>query len=900
MIKISNLICKFTEEEILNIPDFSIESNGLYIILGPSGCGKTTLLNIIAGLESNYLGRVEVLGRSYASMGEQDNVKFRAKNISVCFQHNVFLQEISLLDNIKFARDNIENNLNTTKNNSISKLSSKLGITSILDKKCKILSGGEKTRGAIARTLSKEVPIYLFDEPTAALDSINSEKVMDIIKEKSRNSIIILVTHDRELAHKYADELLEMEYGKFVNREFLNYNRKVSKVSNFSEKAYNRNTKYIAKSLLKTKKLRHIITGGSINLGLLGVGLSLLIVSAVNGKLVNEFSGQFDEETVYVESKKATKINAINAPLNEEIALDFGGDVITGSVYVNNFDEMFPDENKLIFSHNNKSFVVPSFHFGLYNEAMFLDEIIKEVEPKVNRLEPDEIGLVLPYDDFKLFQNVYGLPFKNTVDDFAYYLSKNDIVLTFDLANNSWDYFDQFSFILKTVTLGENARIIVNDPSVIKDFFENKIPFPISQSLLKLEEYPWTLKEVKYLYVKNREDYLWNKEYYRKYVLFTANSEYFTYLNDPMALERRIIVFSKPPVFNEAMHIDEDEINKLFYTFNNGLNFIPQLMLVGFQNNFFVSDSPEKIEEVIKADKEITDKLNPDIIMEKNIMNLSFQYNSFGSFNFKNIQDKLSIKQIIVSSGLALKLFETTDVINQELYVGCLTEISELDSVYFKEYQRATLTIVDVIEEDDLVFYHQPIWTYLLFKDVFYLSPFDHEIKGTVFETFNNNLVINENLYNVHFPFKEFKESINASLQDLEKYTLVISFGAFILSGLISFVVIYLLVEETNEQFSCLYLLGYSRNNIQNIVTKYIWYFISAFIGFSLIQLFGFSFLIEFILMDFFGGKFAYSFNVIPYVFVILLAVILLTILLWVFERRMAKIDLLQFTKKDL
>lgn len=895
MLKINNLNVTINEQKILDIKEFACEGPGLYVILGPSGCGKTTLLNVIAGLNTSYSGKVSVFNRNYARMKEKAITRFRSANISVFFQHNIFLEDLTLAQNISLSGLSRLEDKKKLSANKIYKLAQSLNIEEELNQRVKTLSGGEKTRGSLARTFLKEVPLYLFDEPTAALDPNNAKVAMDLIKKKAERSIAILVSHDQELALKYADTIFYMEQGNVTTKEIL---RPPSQTRLCAPQVldYSKNSDFIARSLMKVKKIRNFITGSSINLGLVGLGLSFLLISSINRKLVDTFKGQFNENTTHVRPTFQPTINVIKSPDISDIKYDIPGDYEVGSLYLNDFNSLFPNQNKLSIHYKQKSIAMPSFHAGLFNEALFLNEVDDELFPFVNSLNHDEIGLILPYDDFKITQNILGLPFKNKADDLGHFLANNRVTLTLEIANNSWDYFDQHSFTLKTVRLGQNPHIIVGEQSHVSLLFEEKMMFPSSTNLTKEEEYPWTLKKLHYLFSFNPEEILWNVETYTKYVLFNAKKHYFNTIFDNLHLNRRLIVFEKPPYFNSVLEAQGAMSTPTFYTFANGLTFIEEMMLLGFANNFFVSSDEDVLEEIIKFDTSNYDSKNIEFSYPSELKNLAIQFSGFSGFSYYGVDANYKILEIGISKGLARSLFNRENVKGEELYVGALTSILESQDGFLKNYETATLRIVDVYDGEDDAIYHHPLWPYLLFKDVFGVNPLSMPLTSALFP---GDIEGNDS-FKITKPFKTFKEMIDTTLNDLEMYSLVTAAGAFLLSVFIIFMTIYLLVFETSEQFSSLFLLGYSKDTIHAIISIYIIRFLSAIIALSLVQIFIFSFMIEFILADYLGTAFTYVFTMRPYVIVSVFSFSLLLILLIFFKQRMGKIDLLQFSKRDL
>lgn len=900
MIEINNLECVLGGEKILNIKDFTITKPGLYVILGPSGCGKTTLLNIIAGLNNNYTGSVKLFHRTFRNASKEEKTTFRSRYLSIFFQHSVFIEELSMRQNISLVALNNNASLIKVVNQKVETLAKNLNITNTLDQKVKTLSGGEKTRGAIARTLLKEVPLYLFDEPTAALDQENAILVMNLVKERAKNNIVVLVTHDEFLAHKYADTIFKMEYGEIKRKLIINEND-LNVDGALPELTYAKNGDYIAKGLLKAKKARHFFTGGAVNLGLVGLGLSFMLVNAINYKLTETFKGEFSEQTAYVQKKFSPEINVLKSVTKEDITLNISATDEIGSLYLNDFNDFFPHQNEFRFEHLGIKHTLPSFHIGLFNESLFLSEIKEELYPYITTLAGDEIGLVLPFDDFKLIQNVLRIPMRQTPSALGVYLENNPFYITVEVCNNNWDYFDEQIFRLRTVMLGREAQVIMGSPSYVPLLFEDKMMFPSSLHLTRIEEYPWTLKKVNYLLTYEPFRVLWDSFNFPDYVFCTANQNYFEYIVDKTYLSHRLLIFESPPYFN-SVFTWENELNAPdFFTFTNGLTFMPDMMMLGFVHNFFISTDKALIEGAMWAD--INDTTAPSINLQlpEGVLNFALRYNGFSSFNYRSANSDLAIDELIISSALAKKLGVEKDAINTLLHVGALTNIRDSSEGYIKEYETTVLIVKEVIENDEVVIYHHPLWAYLLYKDVFNVFPFALEVTGAIYSSISEESVKKLGQHcKLSYPYKDFSLLIKDTLTELEHYTFLASLGAFLLAALITFMTVYLLVAETSEQFSGLYLVGYNEEAIQGVISKYILRFLGVIILLAIIQLFFLSFVVEIVLTEYLETSFSYIFNPKPYLLVLAFAAGLLIVLLSYFKFENQKVDFLAFSKRDL
>ena len=209
-----NYKTKSSEVKVLNNINIKLPSKGLIFILGKSGSGKTTLLNLIGGLDRVTSGSVLINNNDITKF--DDNMLDNYRNSLVGF---VF-QDFNLLDNLSVYK-NIELPLNLQKkkdnNDLIKKVLIGVGLPNMEDRNINELSGGEKQRVSIARAMIKNPDIVLADEPTGNLDSTNSENIFNILKQISYAKLVVVVTHDRDAAYKYGNEIIEISDGTVTN-----------------------------------------------------------------------------------------------------------------------------------------------------------------------------------------------------------------------------------------------------------------------------------------------------------------------------------------------------------------------------------------------------------------------------------------------------------------------------------------------------------------------------------------------------------------------------------------------------------------------------------------------------------------------------------------------------------
>lgn len=192
----------------LNLPN-----QGLVFILGKSGSGKTTLLNILGGLDSFDSGEMVVDGKNISQFKEKDFDNYRKSYVGFIFQDFNLLDEFNVKQNIELA---LRLEGRESKEEDISGLLQEMDLTNIETKFPSELSGGQKQRIAIARALIKNPKMILADEPCGSLDDETGENIIQILKKQSEDRLVVVVSHDRSMAQKYADQIIEIRDGKII------------------------------------------------------------------------------------------------------------------------------------------------------------------------------------------------------------------------------------------------------------------------------------------------------------------------------------------------------------------------------------------------------------------------------------------------------------------------------------------------------------------------------------------------------------------------------------------------------------------------------------------------------------------------------------------------------------
>jgi putative ABC transport system permease protein len=261
--------------------DLEFRKNEFVAILGPSGSGKTTLLNIIGGLDKYDSGDLIINGKSTKKFKQSDWDSYRNNCVGFIFQSYNLITHISVLENVEMGMT-LSGMSSKKRHKKALELLKKVGLKDHAHKKPNQLSGGQMQRVAIARALANDPDIILADEPTGALDSKTSIQIMELIQEIAKDKLVVMVTHNPDLANLYATRIVEFRDGKLID-DSNPINDKEKEDKNYEIKKTS--MKYLTALKLsfnniKTKKGRTLLTAFASSIGIIGIAL---ILSLSNG-----------------------------------------------------------------------------------------------------------------------------------------------------------------------------------------------------------------------------------------------------------------------------------------------------------------------------------------------------------------------------------------------------------------------------------------------------------------------------------------------------------------------------------------------------------------------------------------------------------------------------------------
>lgn len=347
-----------SKQKALNKIDIKFRQNEFVSILGPSGSGKTTLLNIIGGLDSYTSGDLIINGISTKEYSDRDWDTYRNHRIGFVFQSYNLIPHQTALQNVELALTLSGIGKEERRKKSIAVLK-KVGLEKQMYKRPNQMSGGQMQRIAIARALVNDPDILLADEPTGALDSETSLQIMDLLSEIAKDRLVIMVTHNPELAVNYSTRIVKLLDGEITDdsnpfngeeeiTEPKNKKKKTSKTSMNFKTAFS-----LSLNNLMTKKGRTFLTAFAGSIGIIGIAL---ILSLSNG--IQEYINKTEEETLssypLTISKESVDMSAMLESLagNQEVE-EYNDDKIHS---VNIMGDIFTSMTSEITKNNTKDF----------------------------------------------------------------------------------------------------------------------------------------------------------------------------------------------------------------------------------------------------------------------------------------------------------------------------------------------------------------------------------------------------------------------------------------------------------------------------------------------------------------------------------------------------------------
>lgn len=312
-------------QNALNGISVKFRRNEFVAIVGASGSGKTTTLNIIGGLDRYDDGDLIIKGTSTKKFKDSDWDAYRNTSIGFVFQSYNLITHITVLDNVEMGMTLSGLNASERRTRALEVLT-RVGLKDHVHKRPNQLSGGQMQRVAIARALSNNPEIIMADEPTGALDSKTSIQIMELIREIAKDKLVILVTHNAEIAHQYATRIISMKDGNIVDdtnpltkeeeTQKFNYQLKRTAMSFIQALKLSYNN-------IKTKLKRTLITAFAGSIGIIGVALVLSLSAGLNTQIDALQGGTLSDFPLLISQTTTTFSRPADVIVNDDTDSDF-------------------------------------------------------------------------------------------------------------------------------------------------------------------------------------------------------------------------------------------------------------------------------------------------------------------------------------------------------------------------------------------------------------------------------------------------------------------------------------------------------------------------------------------------------------------------------------------------
>ena len=461
--------------------DLGFRESEFVAILGHSGCGKTTLLNIIGGLDKYTSGDLVINGKSTKNFSDADWDAYRNHSIGFVFQSYNLIPHQSVLSNVELALTISGVGKAERRRRAVEALE-KVGLGDQLNKKPNQMSGGQMQRVAIARALVNDPDILLADEPTGALDSETSVQIMDILKEISANKLIIMVTHNPELAESYASRIIRIKDGVIIDDSDPYTAEEKEKVAAAKKERRTSMSFLTALSLslnnLMTKKTRTVLTAFAGSIGIIGIALIMSLSNGIQNYIDKVQADTLSSYPITIQAESVDMTNMMTSLMGVRSQTE-GGMHDKDAVYSSTV--MYDMMNSMISADKQTNNLKP---FKEYIEdenseiAQYISSVQYTYDLDMNLYAEDVDGNIAKTDVVQLMQtamsSMYGGDYSSFFSTYGSYYSVIDIWQEM-LPGENGEYINPFLKNQYDVLYGkwpenyDEAVLIVNENNEISD-----------------------------------------------------------------------------------------------------------------------------------------------------------------------------------------------------------------------------------------------------------------------------------------------------------------------------------------------------------------------------------------------------------------------------------------------
>lgn len=691
MIKLDNVNKYFNRYKknqihVINNSSLNFPSAGLVALLGPSGCGKTTLLNVIGGLDKINSGHVYIDGNRITKRSSKKIDEIRNLNIGYIFQDYKLVENMNVFDNVSLSLKIIGIKDKEEIKRRVLYTLDKVNMLRYKNRPVNMLSGGERQRVGIARALVKNPKIIIADEPTGNLDSKNSLEIMDIIKSISSKYLVILVTHEEELAKFYANRIIELKDGKVIKDYENNFDRTL-------------NYKIDNRIYLKDFKNIDNIKKDNINVSVYRDNNENLNISVV-----------FKNGNIYIETKGNEKVEVIDKNSNIELIDDCYKEIKVKEVKENNFDiennfSKLPEKYSSIFSLI--SFITYGFKkiinypilkkillAGFFLSGMFLFYSVSSIGAALHVKDEDFISINKKYltanitkisvNDYLELENDYNIDYilpSNSLINLKFKYDKY-LQTQFDEINLSGSLSDYKTITNEDIILGR-APINKNEVVIDKMILKNSIINNYTQNAGFFEIKDFLNKKV---YINNLDDFI---------IVGITDK------NEPNIYTDRNVFINIIQNSSDELYEDDDDIFNKNKILDYELLINKKIKLI--EGSLPINDYEAIVNEIYKDEIKINDKT--DLLVNNKKLKVVGYYKNLNDSNYEILlTNNNTIKYDLITKANKISVFSKNnkEVINKfhDKKINIKNSYDEAKSIFIYERRdsvKNTLIVSGVI-----------------------------------------------------------------------------------------------------------------------------------------------------------------------------------------------------------
>jgi len=750
------------KQKALDSISVSFRKNEFVSILGPSGSGKTTLLNIIGGLDQYTSGDLIINGISTKEFKDKDWDTYRNHRVGFVFQSYNLIPHQSILSNVELALT-LSGVSKAERKKRAKEALKKVGLLEHIHKKPNQLSGGQMQRVAIARALVNNPEIILADEPTGALDSKTSTQIMNLLKNVAKDRLVIMVTHNAELAKEYSTRIIELKDGVLKNdtnpfdeKLKLDKIKKKNKKTNMSFKT----ALSLSLNNLMTKKGRTILTAFAGSIGIIGIALILSLSSGVQN-----YIDKIQEETL------------TSYPLTiESSSIDITSLMEEGH---NKKEEKENHNDKKVYSNNTltDALSIMSSKVKTNNLALFKDFLDNNDDIK-------EYSTALTYEynlDLQLYKNdtkkiVQVNP--NTIMESLGFKSEND--MTQFVMNDVWS------------ELFENEEL----NNQMYEVVSGRMPKKYNEVVLLVDENNNISDFVLYaLGIKDQKEL---EELYKKVLngeeISVEESSYD--FNELVGLKYKLLLNTDYYEKNNNIWVDKRDNEKYL---QNKLKNAEEIEVVGIikpnENSTVSTNSMGGILYTDELEKYVIDKINNSKIVKEQKSNSEINILTGREFS----EEEFSFENLSVS---------------QQQYLQTLSQ-EELADVITKYKEQSNMTYDSVLLELGAVDLENPSVINIYAKDF----ESKDEIKNII-NNYNEKQKENDKEENV-INYTDFVGMLMSSITDIVDIISYVLIGfvsiSLVVSSIMIGIITYISVLERTKEIGILRAIGASKKDVSRV-----------------------------------------------------------------------------------